>query len=78
MTITVAVVIKNVCVSRRQKDEHVAYRTCLQTPVSFAPLLVRKPDQAPVYPICPESDQHRNLTLKTHSDETVCRTRPYE
>jgi hypothetical protein len=55
MAVTVAAVIKNMCLRRRRKDEFVTFRTCIQTPACFTHLVAQKPDQAPVYPVCPES-----------------------
>jgi hypothetical protein len=49
-TITIAAVIKNVCLSRRWKAEFIIYRTGIQTPASFTHLVAQKPDQALVYP----------------------------
>jgi hypothetical protein len=61
MVITIAAVIENVSLSRRRKAEHVTFRTCIQTPASFALHVAQKPDEAPICPVCPESDQHCNL-----------------
>jgi hypothetical protein len=62
----------------RQKDEHVTFRTCIQTPASFALLLAQKPHQAPVCPVCPESVELYNLTSKIHNDQTMCQNWPYK
>jgi hypothetical protein len=78
MAITVVAVIENMCLSRRQKAEHVTYRTHAQTSASFMLLVAQKPDQAPICPVCQESDQHYNLTSKIRTDQTVCQNRPYE
>jgi hypothetical protein len=45
--ITIAVVIKNVCLCRCQKAEFVTFMTGIQIPVSFTHLVAQKPDQAP-------------------------------
>jgi hypothetical protein len=49
MAVTVAPVMKNVCLSRRQKAELVTSKMGVQTPTSFTHLLTQKSDQAPVY-----------------------------
>jgi hypothetical protein len=71
MAVTIAAVIKSVCLSRRQKAEHVTYRTPVQTPACFALLIAPKPNQAPICSVCPEPDQHRNLTSKIRSHQTM-------
>jgi hypothetical protein len=43
-TVTVAAVIENVCSSRHRKAVLVTYKTCIQTPSSFAHLVAQKPD----------------------------------
>jgi hypothetical protein len=58
MALTVAAVIENVCLSRHRRAEFVTLRICMQTPACFAHLVAQKPDQAPVYPVCPEPDRH--------------------
>jgi hypothetical protein len=76
--VTTAVVTKNVCMSRCWKDELVAYGICKQPLPCFTHLLTLKPDHSLVCPVCPESFQHLVLTSKSHSYQTVYRTRPYE
>jgi hypothetical protein len=44
MAVTVAAVIKNVCLSRRWKAELVIFRFCIQTPASLTHLVAEKPD----------------------------------
>jgi hypothetical protein len=58
MVIAIAVVIENVFLSRRRTAEFSTSRFCIQTPASFTHLVAKKPDLAPVYPVCPESVQH--------------------
>jgi hypothetical protein len=58
IAITVAVDVRNVCMSRSWKAEQVIFRFFIQTPVSFTHYLAPKPDQAPVYPVCLEPDQY--------------------
>jgi hypothetical protein len=65
------------CMSRRRKDDLVTYRNHFQTPESFALLEALKPDKSPVCPVCPESVQHRNLTSKVCTYQTVCQNRLY-
>jgi hypothetical protein len=50
MAVTVAAVIKNMCLSRCRKAEDVTYRICIQTPTIFALLVIQKADQASVCP----------------------------
>jgi hypothetical protein len=76
MAVTIAVVIKNVCSSR--KAEHVTYINFYQTLAIFALLVAQKLDLAHVCQTCPESDQHRNLISKICNNQTVCQNRPYE
>jgi hypothetical protein len=49
MAVTIATVIKNVCLSRHWKAELVIFRTSIQTPASFTHHVAQKPDQTPVY-----------------------------
>jgi hypothetical protein len=78
MAITVAVGVRNVCVSRRWKDEKAIFRSCIRTPVCFTHLMAQKPDQAPIYQVCQEPDQFLNLISKIRSEQTVCWNRLYE
>jgi hypothetical protein len=50
MAVPVAAVIKNVCLSRHWKAEHV---TRVQTAACVTLLVAQKPDQEPVCPVCP-------------------------
>jgi hypothetical protein len=45
LAVTVAAVIENVYLSRRQKAELVTYSFCIQTPACFALFVAQKPDQ---------------------------------
>jgi hypothetical protein len=45
MVITVATVIGNVCLSRRQKADSISFRRCIQTLASFTHLVAQKPDR---------------------------------
>jgi hypothetical protein len=47
MAVTIATVIKNVCVSRRRKADLESSRISIQTLVSLTHLMVQKPDQTP-------------------------------
>jgi hypothetical protein len=78
MAVTAAVVTKNVHMSRRWKDESVAYGICKQSFLKFMHLLPLKPDRLPVCPVCPECFQHLILNSKFYSYQTVPRNRPYE
>jgi hypothetical protein len=78
MAVTAAVVIKNVCVSRRWKAESVAYGIYKHPSPKFVHLMLVKPDRSLVYTVCPESFQHLILTAKSHSYQTVHQNRPYE
>jgi hypothetical protein len=77
MAVTVAVVIENMCSSRRQKAEHVTFKTCIQTPASIA-LLWPKNLIKHLYAQSVQSDQHYNLTSKIRTDQTICQNRLYE
>jgi hypothetical protein len=76
--VTVAMVTKNVRMSRRWKSELVVYRIYKQPSPSFMHLLSLKPDRLPVYPVCPKSFQHLIVTLKSHSYQTVHQNMSYE
>jgi hypothetical protein len=78
MVVTVDADAKNMCMSRRWKADRVGFRTCVHTPAIFVFLVAQKPDHALVCPVCPESEQHGNLTSKIHNDLTVCSNRLYE
>jgi hypothetical protein len=45
---TVAMGIRNVCLSRCWDAEQVIFRSCTQTSESFTHLVAQKPDQAPI------------------------------
>jgi hypothetical protein len=45
--VTVALVIKNVCLHRRRKAKLVTSKMGAQTPTSFTHLVAQKPDQTP-------------------------------
>jgi hypothetical protein len=77
MSVTIAAVIGNVCLSRRWKTEHVSFRTCIQPQHVFALPVGQIPDQASICPVYQESDQHRDLSSKTRNDQTMYRIRPY-
>jgi hypothetical protein len=47
MAVTIAAVIKNVCLSRHQKSELITLRTGIQTLASFTHLVAQKSDQSP-------------------------------
>jgi hypothetical protein len=47
MAVTIAVVIKNVCLSRCRKAELAIFRTDIQTSANFTHLVAQKPDQEP-------------------------------
>jgi hypothetical protein len=57
--------------SMRQKAKHVTFRICIQTLESFTLLVAQKPDQAPICPVCPESDRHCNPMSKICTKQTV-------
>jgi hypothetical protein len=57
MDVTVATVIKNVCLSMRQKADLVSFRSCIQTLTSLTHLVAENPVRASVYLGCPESVQ---------------------
>jgi hypothetical protein len=71
MAVTIAEIIENVCLSRRQKAEHVTYKNRVQTLASYALPVAQKPDQAPS---CPESVQHCNPTSKVSNDQLCVET----
>jgi hypothetical protein len=58
MAVTAAVVTEIVHMSRRWKDNLVAYGICMQTLVIFMDLMPLKPDHPLVCPVCPGSFQH--------------------
>jgi hypothetical protein len=64
LAITVAVGVRNVCLSSHWKAKLGIFRSCIWISASFTHLETQKPDQAPVYPCCPEPDQCGNLTSK--------------
>jgi hypothetical protein len=46
MVITVGTVIKNVCLSRRQKADSISFRSCIQTLASLTHHMTQKLDRA--------------------------------
>jgi hypothetical protein len=78
MVVTIAVVTKNVCMSRRWKAELVAYVIRLQPSPRFALSMSLKPDRLPVCPVCLDSVQQLVLSSKPHSYHTVHQNGPYE
>jgi hypothetical protein len=76
--VTTVVVTENVRMSRRWKDESMAYGIYKQPSPKFVHLLPLKLDRSPVYPVCSESFQHLILTSKSCSYQTVHQKRPYE
>jgi hypothetical protein len=76
--VTAVVVTENMRVSRRWKDESVAYGIYKQPSPKFVHLRPLKPDHSLVSTVCPESFQHLVLTSKSHRYQTVHRNRPYE
>jgi hypothetical protein len=78
MTVTPAVVTKNMRMSRRWKVELVAYGICKQPMPCFMHLLPLKPDRSLVCPVCPESFQRLILTSKSGSYQTLHQNRLYE
>jgi hypothetical protein len=46
MPITVATVIRNVCLSRHRKDDLISFRSCIWTVASLSHLVAQKPDRA--------------------------------
>jgi hypothetical protein len=77
-TITSTVVTENVCMSRRWKDDSVAYGIYKQPSLRFMHLLPLKSDHSSVYLVCLENFQHLILTSKSRNFQTVHQNRPYE
>jgi hypothetical protein len=66
MAITIAMVIKNVCLSRRWKGELVIFRTGIQTPASFTHLVA---SGVPYLISTPEVECYTNVDVALHSIE---------
>jgi hypothetical protein len=45
MAVTIATVIENMCLSKRQKADLVSLRSCIQTLASLTHFMAKKPDQ---------------------------------
>jgi hypothetical protein len=71
MAVTVAVVTKNIHMSRCWKFELVAYRIRIQPSLRIAHLMPLKLDHSSVGPVCPESVQHLVLSSKPSSYQTM-------
>jgi hypothetical protein len=48
MVITIATVIRNVCLSRHQKADSISFRSCIRTPASLTHHMAQKPDRTTV------------------------------
>jgi hypothetical protein len=78
MAITVAVVTKNMCISRCWKAELVAYGSRKQPSSRIMLSVPLKPDHSSVCPVRLDGVQHLVLTPKSLSYQTVYWNRPYE
>jgi hypothetical protein len=58
MAVTVAKIFNNVCLSWHRKTEHVTFRSFIQAPARPTLFVAQKYDQAPIYLVCPERDEH--------------------
>jgi carboxypeptidase C (cathepsin A) len=45
MGVTIATVIRNVCLSRHRKADSICFRSCIQTLTSLTHLVAQKPDR---------------------------------
>jgi hypothetical protein len=71
MAVTVATVIRNVCLCRRQKADLESFKICIQTLVSLTHLVAQKPDQTPAV-----QSVHNLSRTETEIQSTVV-TKPY-
>jgi hypothetical protein len=78
MAVIIAVVTKNMRMSRRWKAELVSYGILLQLSPRITHVMLLKPDRLVVYQVFPESVQHLVLSSKSRSYQTVHRNRSYE
>jgi hypothetical protein len=78
MAMTIAVVTKNVHMSRRWKAELVAYGIRLQPLPRIMLIMPLKPNCSPVCLVCLESVQQLVLASKPQSYQTVHQNLPYE